>query len=116
MNQKGVIKIVLATLAVMSLVGIIGYFQGNSTIIHLLGGNEIDVVLMEEKVGKESQTLDSLASEPKNYLAPLPQYSYLGEEDELQLNNMSLDDADTGMVDALLLNQQPIKDTLPTIR
>lgn len=112
MNRKGVIQIALAAFVVLTLVVVIGYFQGNSIIIQLLGGNEIDIALMEEKADKDSTAIDSLVSEPKNYLAPLPKYSYLGEDDELQLNNMSLEDADTGMVDALLLNQQPFKDSL----
>jgi hypothetical protein len=103
-------------MVVLVIIVVVGYFQGNSAIIHLLGGDDIDVVLMEERSNRSMENTDSAATASKNYLPPLPKYSHLDEEDELQLNNMSLDDADTTMVDALLLNQQPLRDTLSVTR
>ena len=112
MNRKWIVRYALAAAVVSVTILVIGYFKGNSAIIHLLGGDEIDVVLMEERINGNQENIDSTAKAPKNYLPPLPKYSYLGEEDELQLNNMSLDNADTGLVDALLLNQQPLRDSM----
>lgn len=83
----------MAAVAVLLLMA--GYLTGNPLAVRLLGGNEVDIALIQNRFEQEQVVSTDADTGVKNYLQPLPKYSYLSEDEADLIANPSYSSDDT---------------------
>lgn len=110
-------KIVLSIsfTSILLLLLILGYYTGNPMVVRLFGGSEVDIVLRQERINKNDETNSGADTGEKNYLPPLPKYSYLTEDEANMIENPSFSSDDTTFYKAFPELLQA-RDTLKSVK
>jgi hypothetical protein len=85
----------ISILAIAITLLIAGYITGNPMVVKLLGGSEVDIALKQNKYNGDENDFIQDDSGSKNYLQPLPKYSYLTDDEANMLANPGFSSDDT---------------------